>query len=46
MERELETMERQCTLVRGQVAHLRTEVTGGSPAGTSTAASAEAQEPQ
>jgi hypothetical protein len=41
MQRQMETMERQCALVRGQLAQLRTDLTGGSPARTSPAARTE-----
>ena len=46
MRRQLETMERQYALIRAQVAHLRTELTGDAPAGTTPPASTEAPEPQ
>ncbi len=41
LQRRLETMEPQCALVCGQLAHLRTDLTGGSPAEPSRTASAE-----
>lgn len=46
MRRQLETMERQYALIRAQVAHLRTELTGDAPAGTTPPASTGAPEPQ
>ena len=38
LQRQLETMEHQCALVRTHLAAFREEVTGGPPAGASTAA--------
>ena len=45
LHQQLELMERQCTLVRVQLAHLHAELISSPLPGTSTAASPEPQEP-
>jgi hypothetical protein len=46
LHQQLELMERQCALVRVQLAHLHADLTGSPLSGTSMAASTEAQEPR